>query len=488
MKKIWIGLLLCMAVSAGLHAQKVVARLDLTRRDPKPEFYEHSPVDNGLITLGPASLVSSRFTQLTKYNESLKEEWSVQVFEQNGRKTVDLVSVVGPNILVFVSELFPKENVIKTYYYSYDLKGNMQAGEEVLSVYPNEKEQKVPLQYVLSPNKRKLLCYKNLENRRESEMLFYYLFDESGAYVQSGEIEMKYPDNRFRIRSLRVSNQGNVFVLGKYYKVPIIRESDDFQYIIYRHDLASGQGNELRIELGDRFISDLAFRLDKDEHMYVAGFYSNRGTDQIGGILLQKIAVGGDLLQQSAEPFSAEFLSYYLSRTQIDRGRELRNFYLDPQDGIVLRSDGGLLLIAEKFYLTYQSYRDMYGYLVERPIYHYDDIILTSVSASGEIEWHAIVEKMQQSDISANLSYFSAVGSGGTYLFYEYKPRHLGFNIYYNVVGMDGSVTELSPLIRDYRYGNEFYPRYCTQISNKEALMVYMQNRGKVFSVVKISL
>ncbi|TAD89272.1 MAG: hypothetical protein EAY75_05050, partial [Bacteroidetes bacterium] len=67
-------------------------------------------------------------------------------------------------------------------------------------------------------------------------------------------------------------------------------------------------------------------------------------------------------------------------------------------------------------------------------------------------------------------------------------PRHLGFNIYYNVVAMDGSVTELSPLIRDYRYGNEFYPRYCTQISNKEALMVYMQNRGKVFSVVKISL
>ena len=470
----------------GLYAQQVVARLDLGKRDAKPIFYEYSPVDEGLVTLGPTSTASSRYLGITKYDKDLREEWKAKVMEQNGRKNVDFVSVIGPYIFVFVSEFFPKENVIKTYYYTYDLKGEKLADESILSVYPNQKEQKVELQYVLSPNKRKLLAYKNLKNRRNSETILYYIFDDEGDYVQNGEVELKYPDDRFQVRSLRVSNTGNIFVLGKFFRVRNIKDSDDFKYLIYRQDIGTQEEAEIQVELGDRFISDLAFRLDRDENIYVAGFYSNRSTDQIAGTLLQKINPNGRVEINANQAFDADFLRNYLSRGQINRGRELRNFYLDSEDGIILRSDGGVLLIAEKFYVTYQSYRDMYGYWVDRELYHYEDVILTSVSGKGEIEWHAIVDKNQVADSPASLSYFNAVSGLGAYIFYEYKPRRAGVNIYYNSVGMEGEVSERVPLLRDYRYGNEFYPRFCEQINNEEALMVYMQNRGKVLSVVKI--
>ena len=488
--KLVIGCLsLALLWSTPLPAQTITARLDIGRRDPKPDFYVYSPSDQGLVTMGPNSKASSRFVGLVKYGPDLKRQWKKTVLEQNGNKNVDFVTIIGPNIFVFVSEFFPKEKVIKTYYYGYDLEGNQIADEAILSIYPNQKEQKVDLQYVLSPNKRQLLCHKNLEKKREAETILFYIFDDEGDYVQNGEIDIKYPDNRFKIRSLWVSNEGNVFVLGAAdLSSGLGRSNDARKYLLYRYDVTTQQGIEIPIDLGTRFISELAFRLDRDENIYVAGFYSNQGGEQIAGTLLQKISPQGQLLQNSIQAFDANFLSNYLSSGQIERGKELRNFYMKPQDGIILRSDGGVLLIAEKFYITYQSYRDMYGYWVDRERYHYEDVILTSISGNGQMEWNAIVDKNQVSENRAHLSYFNAIGPQGTYIFYEYQPRRNALNVYYNTIGIDGYVSERQALIKDFHFTDEFYPRYCEQISNDEAIMVYMQNKGKMLSVIKVDL
>lgn len=469
-----------------LTAQEITARLDLGRRDPKPEFYEYSPADGGLVTLGPTSRVSSRYVGLVKYDANLREQWSTQVLTQNGHRNLDFATVIGRNILVFMSEFFPKENVIKTFYYAYDLAGNQLADQALLSVYPDQKEQKVDLQYVLSPDKRRLLCYKNLQNRRESEKILYYTFDEEGDLVRNGEIDIRYPDERFRVRNLRISNRGNIYLLGQFFARDRVRNPNDFKYLIYAYDVSREEGVELPIDIGGRFISNLAFRLDRQDNLYLAGFYSNQAEDQLAGTLFQKISAEGELLQNVIQPFSDQFLSNYLSSGQINRGKELRNFQMDPDNGIILRSDGGVLLLAEQFYVTYQSYRDQFGFWVDREIYHFDDVVLTSIGNTGEIEWQAIVEKMQQSDQPQTLSFFNAIGARGVYIIYEYKPRRADFNLYYNRVSIGGEVDGRLPLLREYRYGNEFYPRYCEQISNDEAIMVYYQGRGRTLSVVKV--
>lgn len=253
---------LILFLTTALSAQDIVARLDLGRRDPKPEFYEYSPTDGGLLTFGPTTASSSRSYSLIKYDSELREDWKVKVLEQNGRKSIDFMAVVGEYTLIFVSETNPKDGLIKSYYYSYNAEGEAMAESELLSVYPDAKEQKVGLQFVLSPNKRKLLCFKNLENRRENEQLLYYIFDDEGDYVRNGELTLKYPDNRFSVRSLRISNSGNLFVLGKFYVNTRVREADDFSYLVFRHDLETEEVSEFQINLDDRYITDLAFRLD----------------------------------------------------------------------------------------------------------------------------------------------------------------------------------------------------------------------------------
>ena len=53
LKYIFISLLIFSSTSS--FSQNVIARLDLGKKDPKPDYYEYSPVDGGLITFGATS-------------------------------------------------------------------------------------------------------------------------------------------------------------------------------------------------------------------------------------------------------------------------------------------------------------------------------------------------------------------------------------------------------------------------------------------------
>jgi len=146
------------------------------------------------------------------------------------------------------------------------------------------------------------------------------------------------------------------------------------------------------------------------------------------------------------------------------------------------------LLLAEKFYVTYRSIVNNFGQFQDIPMYHFDDVILTSVSSEGKIEWQEIVQKSQMSENPEALSYFNAIGQGGAFVFYEYRAPGQGYNIYYNTVDVDGNVSARTPLLQDYRSSYQYFPRFCQQINNRESIMVYFQPRGKVLSIVRVKL
>lgn len=490
MKRFWlfyIGILIFLPV----FSQQEIARLELGNRDPKPEFYEYCPTDKGLVTLGPMTTVSTREYGLIKYDQNLKKQWMKPVFEQNGRKHLDLLTVIGENIMVFVSEYFPKEKVVKTFYSAYDLKGKAIIEDQVLTVYPNQTEQKVDLSYILSPDKRKLLCFKDLSLRREADQVKYYLFDDQGEREQDGEIIFKYSDDKFSLVDLRVSNEGNIFALGKHFPAGKNTMSDNYRYLLFRYDRSNSNLQEIKIEFDTKIITDLAFRLDKDENVYLAGFYSNMSSSRIIGTIFRKISGTGQTLTEAVEEFSDEFKAKFLSQGQIERGKELANFSMhhDQNDnGIILRSDGGVLLMAERYYQTYQTFRDVYGYWTQQTMHHYEEVILTSIDPSGKIEWHAIVDKNQVDLNPSRCSYFYAIGEKGAYIFYDYSPRKQGPNVYYNLVEMDGQTSVRIPLFKDYRFGNEYYPQFSYQVSNNEALIVYYTRNGRGLSMVRMKI
>ena len=221
-------------VVGQMYAQVVTARLDLGRKDAQPTHIEYVSADGGLVTFGNMSRKSSRYLGVTKYDAQFNREWTKQVLVQNGRASVDLVSVLGENIFIFISEYVPRKRAIETTFTQLDLAGNLIADRELIDELPNEKELRVDLKFERSINKKKLLCYRNLDNAGKREKLIYYLFDQQMDQIINGEIEIPYPDDKFQVRKIVVSNSGQIYVLGKFYLENRVKTPDDFGFSLYR--------------------------------------------------------------------------------------------------------------------------------------------------------------------------------------------------------------------------------------------------------------
>ncbi len=480
------GLLVLAGLFAGnlLMAQTVVARLDLDRRDPDPQFLEYVAADGGLVTLGNQSRKSSRYLAVTKYDDQFHKTWTKQVLQQNGHCQIDLMAVLGESVSVFISEYLPRERIVRTSYSSFDLEGNVIAERKPLTELADEKEHRVDLKYVRSINKKKLLCYKNLEEGSRQETILYYLFDAKTEEPISGKIVIPYPDDKFQVRKILVSNAGKIYVLGKFFKVNKVKSPDDFGFKIYQYEPGQPEAEEVSLELGELFITDLTLKIDRNENLFLAGFFSHQSTEAIIGTCFFRLNANLEEEVRSSQRFSDDFLNIFLKDKQIERGRELQNFYLD---NIILRSDGGVLMLAEKFYTTFNSYVDIYGNWIDQKIYHYDEVIVSSVSANGDLEWSAVVPKRQQSERRESLSYLDVVSGASLFLIYGYQPRKDPRTLYVNTVDFDGKVGEREMLIPNNSTDDSFFPRYSEQISNTEALLVYLQERDKIFSIVKVA-
>lgn len=475
--------LLFLLVGLELSAQVVTGRLDLGRRDPLPEFIEYVSADGGLVTFGNMSRKSSRYLGVTKYDDLFNRQWSKQVLMQNGRANVDLMTVLGEDVFVFISEYIPRKRTIETSFTHLDLQGNILSDRQLISEISNEPEHRVDLKYVRSINKKKLLCYKNFDNASKSEKIQYYLFDADNDEIIQGEIQIPYPDDKFQVRKITISNEGKIYLLGKFYMVNRVKNPEDYGFKLYKFDPGRPEGMSVDIDMGELYITDLVMKVDPNENVFLAGFYSHNTTDQIIGTVFYRVNSNLVAEAQSTQRFPDEFLNQFLNERQIDKGRELRNFFLD---NIILRSDGGMLLIAEKYYTTYNSYMDMYGYWVDQRVHHYDDIVISSVAANGDLEWTTVAPKRQSSEVRDHLSYLDVVSGPYLFLIYGYQPRRAARTIYVNEVTMEGGVDQRKILLDNHSLDDSFYPRLSTQISNTEALLVFYQEKAKVYSIARV--
>lgn len=482
MKPKIIFLLFLLAISSELPAQQIQASLYIGRKEPKPWWIEYSPKDKGMVTVGPMSKASSRYVGLFKYDAQFSKQWQKSVFEQNGRMSIDHVAVLGDNIVVFVEEDLPKELQVVVWAYQFDLKGNQLSARKEVNRGPRQKKQRMELNYSLSQNKKRLLCFQKLGKKGEKEKLQFFVFDEKFKAPVEGGIELPWQAEQFAIKSIRVGNQGSVFVMGQ---VSSGTDENAWRHYIYQYDPEQKDAKEIPLDFQDHIVTDLSFRIDRENNILIAGYFSKNTPGAVGGVFYQRIdGVSGKLMAENYEKFPEAFLARYLSQKQLEKGKELTDFYLDK---IIPRTDGGLLVLGEQYYVTSNSYRDVYGFWYNQTFFHYDDVIVTSISGEGKVEWNSVLYKRQLSESAAQLSYFDVVTAEKLFFFYEYREKETGVNVYYQTVGVDGETSKRVPLFPDYRPADTFYRIYCEQINNQEAILVYFQQKKKVFTIVRMS-
>ncbi|MEM8909412.1 MAG: hypothetical protein AAGD05_16315, partial [Bacteroidota bacterium] len=335
------------------------------------------------------------------------------------------------------------------------------------------------------------------------------------------EIELPYTDKAFSIEEYQVDNQGNVYLLALIFQDGKQRKKGrpNYHYSILAYN-NNGEGfEEYPISLEDQFITDLTFRIANNGQIVCSGFYSDKGTTSIRGTYFFRLdPKTSAVLNKNAKDFDFKFLTANVSGKRLSKymdaersGKKNKQAELEQYalDHLILRNDGGALLVAEQYfveeyvdrandffidpYFNNRNFADSYNYF-----YNYNDIIVVNIRPNGEIQWTARIPK-QQSTPNDN-GYFSsyAMSIVRDKIYFIYNDNERNFDSSTNQLyefRQNESVIALSQLstngsIKTYPIFNVkganvlTRPKVCRQTGRKE-MVIYGEN-GKKFKFANL--
>ncbi len=355
----------------------------------------------------------------------------------------------------------------------------------------------------ISRDSNTILIINQLPNKKsEPERFALRVFDDNFEEKWQKDIQLPYDSQNFSIEEYRVDNSGNVYLLGILYHGKGRARSKgkpNYQYIILSYPSDGGKSQQYKLQLRDQFITDLTFRVAKNGRLICSGFYSEQGTASIKGTyFLQIDPKTKEVFQQNLKSFDLDFLidDYSFSKQRrIKRNEAEGTLREEPElfryslDELILRSDGGVVMVAEQYYVDERSFRDIYtGIFSTNFYYNYNDIIVVNIRPSGEIEWATRIPKRQ---VSANdggyySSYAMSIVRDKIYFVFNDNNRNFGDrgrnNRLYNFNGSNSIIAlaeiskdgglEVRPLFNNREASVITRPKVCKQ-TNKREMVIY---------------
>lgn len=242
------------------------------------------------------------------------------------------------------------------------------------------------------------------ENRQELAVLRY---DLQRQEVKQSIVKMTEDWRSTRIDEAAIANNGEA-VCAAMNEDNLRRHADpSFQkYYVY----FSGNGDKARIlplNEGKYFVTGLDIVRDEFSSRFViSGFYDYKNPGAAHGFFTMKVESDTQILQFQA--FDRKWVAGLIGAKEAEKGLEPENYFIRK---MVPRSDGGVLIIAENYYITQQLetfYLNGVPQTSSKNVYNYNDLIFLAVDSSGNNEWNYIHRKRQSS--FSNGSYYHSIG------------------------------------------------------------------------------
>ncbi|HEU4717257.1 MAG TPA: hypothetical protein VFU15_05470 [Bacteroidia bacterium] len=247
------------------------------------------------------------------------------------------------------------------------------------------------------------------------------------------EIVPPYQDQYFSLTNFIASETGDVYMLATISKDKSVmtkkerRTQPTYYHTVLMYSAASDSLREYKVSIDPKFISDIRMTVNDSGDIICSGFYSNKSSNAIVGTFYLRIdRKTSQVSSIGTKDFDQDFLTQFMSAKKASEGKELYDYDLKH---LVLRDDGGAVLVAEQYYevlvQTYDPATKMYSYTY---YYYYNDIIVISIDSSGAISWAKKIPKYQVSrnDGGYYSSFAFAVSGDRMYFMFNDSPRNTG--------------------------------------------------------------
>ena len=274
--------------------------------------------------------------------------------------------------------------------------------------------------YHVSSDSSHLLVYNVLPLRDgEPERFDLRVFDRNFNERWHRPIALPYRADEFEVEDYRIDRNGNVYLLGVVYEAGQRlerRNAPTYRYVILAYRNGGETVDRYDIDLDGLFISELTFRVNRNGELVCAGFYSARNSRDLRGSYYLRIdPTTKQVLAQGIKDFGFELISQYMRPGEARRAakreaegdaRRAPELYRYKLDELILRSDGGALLVAEQFFVrridvgtgAFYAPGAIYGRTNRQVqyVYNYNDLLVVNIRPDGEIEWTTRIPKVQE--------------------------------------------------------------------------------------------
>jgi len=423
--------------------------------------------------------------------------------------SLEEVFVLGDRILVFTTFFDKKEKTNTLYMRVYNESNMSPVGrkQRMATIDVEKKRNTGSFSVRTSPNEGMVLIHQSLPAKREDrERYSLKVFDAEMNPSWDREVELPYLASEFGVQSIRVANDGSVFMIGT--KFAEKREAKDlkkdgkatyeYHVLVYRSD--GDEPSDYPIVVADKFLQDLTLNIGNDGDILCGGLYGKKGSFSTAGTFFLRLdRATKQIIHSSFKEFDRDFITAYMTEKEEakatkkaeKKGEDLEMYNFDLRD-IIRREDGGAVMIAEQYYMyvTQTCTTNSNGQRTCTNTYHYvyNDIIVVNVDPQGEIEWAAKVPKRQHSinDRGRYSSYAVTVKDDKIYLIFndngknlfltqgaKVEPFKYGKDMLITLVTIDGDgrVYREALLAQDKRDAMT-RPKTCVQIG-KDRLFIY---------------
>jgi len=353
---------------------------------------------------------------------------------------------------------------------------------------------------IYSDDKKQIMIFK-INSRNPKNFLFTtLLFDDQLQLKNKQQLQMPMDEKNDYFTDFLLDNEGTL-VFGKFVR----RGGGDFITNL-KLVMKEPQATEFAIhdmKSGERVLDDIKVKIDNTNRRYLfTAFYYRQRRGNIDGLYTVIWDRGSSsIVREHVLAFNDEIRAQ--AKGQDANLRIAFNDYFITN--IIIRKDGGYLLVAESMYTStrgggpfnrwdylgwnnpwaspfnnYYYYSPYYYSSFGAPWrrfgggpatrYHAENILALSFNKVDSLEWSNVITKSQFDDQGDNLLSHQVMNTGGElhFLFNLYERRTLLLND--QSVDADGKITRY-PTLRNLDRSIEFMPKYGKQISSRSIVM-----------------
>jgi hypothetical protein len=342
-----------------------------------------------------------------------------------------------------------------------------------------------------SEDRKKIVIFK-IQTRYQKFNMQSLLFDNEMKLISKNRMLVDYNERKESYDNFMVGNDGS-FVFT-YAKQSGNRDNSNALSLIIKSPQQEIFATR-EVDLKEKYIDEVKLKIDNRNNRYLINtFYYRKNRGSIEGLFTYVWDKTAD------KPYASQFTEINDSlRYEAKSGGMLRfaldNFFIRQ---IVVKADGGFILAAEdhsadtrgnnnfnRYDYLYNPYSLSPGYYYYNPYtgyyrplnnlnnqstrYYYENILVLSISKTGQLLWSKVLHKSQFDDEEENFMSFSTLTSGNEIHFLFNSDRKYQI-ISDQAIAADGTITRY-PTLKSPQKGYEFMPSLSKQTGARQIII-----------------